>query len=311
MLKKKLLLFILIILQLNYSLNENLDKSLEKNNKNSSNNNANYLNVSSLGKIILFLFLLLFIFIIYTVIRNTEIKNRTLEAAFSAIKKNFKLKELDISPFEKITVYKIMTFHSKVNYIEGIGVLSFMTVNMGIMQMITFMIDPFEKDLPLLSMDFIYMFGKRKIIVEVYDLVIDKENNKYKNFIKKIEKINNDNSNLGIFELKKSWNFAFHAFLIHKSGTAKNDGQISNIFKESVESYIEFSKEMPELNKDDKEKKYTLIKDLSDQFIEKGGIAVNVFKKSFGEENTRKILGKICFGYLHFKKNKNSKEKNE
>ena len=73
------------------------------------------------------------------------------------------------------------------------------------------------------------------------------------------------------------------------------------IFKEILEAYIKYYKSLPLLNDNDKEKKYFLIKGLSDQFVEKGGVAVNYFLNSIGKEKTREYLGKVIFGYLIFK----------
>ena len=44
-----------------------------------------------------------------------------------------------------------------------------------------------------------------------------------------------------------------------------------------------------------------LLKDLDDLLVEKGGIAINNFKKSIGDEKTKEFLGKVLYGYLHAK----------
>lgn len=54
-----------------------------------------------------------------------------------------------------------------------------MTVNMGFMQMVSYVITPYEKNMPLLSMDFMYIMGKRKAYAEFYDLVPDKTTPEY------------------------------------------------------------------------------------------------------------------------------------
>ena len=307
-------LFILFILLLNTSLLKNIkesSKEIKSNNNNINNssslrdNNNYHINISEsripIGKILLYLIILLLIFIIYTTIRNTKIFNKTIKEGFSCVKNNFGVEEIDIGPFKKVQINKILPFYSEVYYIKELGVLPIVTVNIGIVQQITFNINPFEKDLPQLTIELIYFLGKRIFLVEIYDLMLDKKNNRYKDFLAKIKEINEKYTELEIIkEEKKVWYEPYICGKIKKKGKAENDNIIKNIFRELLETYIEYSKSLPLLNDNYKEKKYFLIKGLSDQFVEKGGIAVNNFIKSMGKEKTREYLGKVIFGYLIF-----------
>jgi len=61
-----------------------------------------------------------------------------------------------------------------------------MTLNLGIMQMISFNINPFEKDIPQLTFDWITMLSKRKILIEIYKLLVNSETKNYNEFLKKL-----------------------------------------------------------------------------------------------------------------------------
>ena len=50
-----------------------------------------------------------------------------------------------------------------------------MTLNVGVMEMYTFNINPYDKDLPQLTIDYTITLNNRKLYVEIYDLMIDKE----------------------------------------------------------------------------------------------------------------------------------------
>lgn len=50
-----------------------------------------------------------------------------------------------------------------------------MRVNMGVMQMATVVITPREKNLPLLSADYMYILSNRKSYLEFYDVVKEKD----------------------------------------------------------------------------------------------------------------------------------------
>ena len=76
---------------------------------------------------------------------------------------------------------------------------------------------------------------------------------------------------------------------------------IENIFKDVIQAYVDYAKKAPELSEADKDKKYDLIKGFSDKLVEKGGVAINNFKKTLGDKKTNEFLGNVLYGYLHIK----------
>ena len=306
---KKSFVFILIIIQLNNillnNINDNIQEITRDKIKNPAFKRINQINIYesriSIGKIFLLIIGFLLAFIIYSGIRNTIAMNKMIKEGFSIVKNNFEFEELDLANLRKITIYNIFPFYSKVYYIKGLGVLPIMTLNIGLVQMVTFNINPFEKDLPQMTVDFIYIFGKRTIIFEIYDLMIDKKNIKYKNYLQKISDIKEKLSELKLYEAKKPWYEQYLAANIKKNATVDDDKIILNFFKEVTNAYIEFAKDIPNLNEDEKEKKYFLVKGLSDEFVKNGGVSVSIFKKAIGVDKTREFLGRVIWGYLHFK----------
>lgn len=57
-----------------------------------------------------------------------------------------------------------------------------MKLNMGVMQMATFVLTPDEKDIPVLSADYMFMLPIRKTYLEIYDLVIYNDDT-YKSYL--------------------------------------------------------------------------------------------------------------------------------
>ena len=320
----KFIFIFTIILQLNLISSPNgvnLNKYISEDSSSLNNyktKNINQINILEsripIGRIILFLILALALFIIYTSIRNTITLNKFIEEIFAIVKKNYKLEEIDIGDLKKIRVKNILVFYSKVYYIPGFGYLSIMTVNLGIMQMITFNVNPFEKDLPQFINDIIFLFGKRTVLIEFYDSMLDKKNNKYINFLNKIKEIHKKYSDLEFCKTKENWSDSILSECIKKTGTVKHWNRMTIMFNELLEIYLEYAKEASELNEDEKEKKILIIKGICDTFIEKGGIAVNTFKSSVGAEKTAEVLGKIIYSYLLYKDlniKKDQKVKNE
>ena len=227
--------------------------------------------------------------------------NTMINEGLAIVKKDYKLEELDIGEFKKVLIYKVLPFNSKVYSVDGLGILPVMTLNVGLMDMFTFNINSYDKDLPQLTIDYTNTLNKRKLYVEVYDLMINKDDQKYKDFLKKIEEINSKNSNLENFSSKASWHEDYLSGVIKKSGKPANDAQLLNIFKDVIQAYVDYAKKAPELSEADKDKKYDLIKGFSDTLAEKGGVAINNFKKTLGLEKTKEFLGSVLYGYLHIK----------
>ena len=300
---KRFLLFVLI-LNINYYYTKEKINLLPTQNKNinySFYKKFNSIHITEkripIGKIILFLLITLLFFIIITSIKNTKIMNKTLEEGFTIIKSSLILKEQNPGEFRKIKIKGFIPFYISSFKIEGFGNLSLMTVNIGIMQMITLTLSPFEKDIPLMSIDYIYMFNIRKAMIEIYELMIDNQNIKYKNLISKLEKIKENFSDLKNFKTFPGWYENILSICILKTGNSKKDERIFSLFKNCIEVYIQNVIEMPQLEGDDIDKKYSLIKQFGIELVNKGGVAVNNFKKSIGIEKTKDFFAKVFFGY--------------
>ena len=238
----------------------------------------------------------------YTVITNTKTKNNIIDEGISIIKKEYELEELDIGEFKTVYIYKVLPFKSEEYYIKGLGVLSVMTLNLGAMQQLTFNINPFEKDIPQLTIDYTIMLNQRKIYIEVYKLMINSETENYNEFLNKLEEIEGNYTDLKDFKASEdSWRDEYFSDAIYKSGNPLNEGKLLNLFKDVLNAYIEYAKKENDLDSDKKAQKVEVIKEFSDKLVENGGIAINNFKKTLGDEKTKEFLGKVLYGYLHVK----------
>ena len=76
----------------------------------------------------------------------------------------------DVTPWQTFSG-KGMKFHLQSYDWNGCACLSYLTMRafLGVMKMETLICTPYAKDLPLYSYDLISAFGKRILIVEVYD----------------------------------------------------------------------------------------------------------------------------------------------
>ena len=238
----------------------------------------------------------------YTVITNTKTKNNIIDEGISIIKKEYELEELDVGEFKTVYIYKVLPFKSKKYYIKRLGILSIMTLNLGVMQMFTFNINPFEKDIPQLTIEPIIMLNQRKFLIEIYKLMIDFETENYNEFLKKLKEIKGNYTDLKDFKPSEAlWRDKYFSNAIYKSGNSQNEDKLLNLFKDVLNVYIEYAKKEKDLDSEQKAKKVEVIKEFSDKLVENGGIAINNFKKTLGDEKTKEFLGKVLYGYLHVK----------
>ena len=93
-----------------------------------------------------------------------------------------------------------------------------MSFNARIMEVLTFNINPYYKDLLQLTIDYTITLNSRKLYVEIYDLMINKDVQDYKDFLKIIEELNKKYSDLKDFNPAKAWYNDYLSGMIAKSG---------------------------------------------------------------------------------------------
>ena len=235
----------------------------------------------------------------YIIFRNMRLVNKSIENIIKIIKVKYSLKKIDIGEFKQLTAYGIMTFNSEIYHIENLGILSILTSNLGFMQLFTLQIVSFEKDLPLFTIDIMYIFNKRILLIEIYDLMIDKTNSEYKSFLQKVENIKSNYSNFTNFEIKKSWHLEYLSELVNKKYGTKDEQIFIDLLNQITNIFIEYSNTTKKIKNVDK--KISLVEDFGNELMDKGGVSTDMFKRLFGVEKTRKYLGNVLFGYYTFK----------
>ena len=112
---------------------------------------------NSQGKTKMFLTLaILFTFIIALVITtvaianiNIKAMNKISESALNIVKNNFEVSQIDLGKKSVIKLNAFIKFDVEQYDIKNVGNLSIMKVNLGLMQMFSFIITPIHKNIPL------------------------------------------------------------------------------------------------------------------------------------------------------------------
>ena len=228
---------------------------------------------------------------------NSEAKNRTLNDGLDIIKNFTKLEEVNIGEYKKIKIKKLFPFETTGYNIEDIGFISILSANYGIFQMFSFHLSPYKKDFPILIIDFMYIFGKRNIIFEVYNTTIDNNSTFLINFIDEFERIKKNNSDVKDWKIAPKWGDERVVINMKKEGNSSYDNRFTSLFSDIINIYMKNIVKMSTLEGELKTKKATLIKEFSEKLAKNGGIINKIFKSDMDEDDVAKLFVNIFFGF--------------
>ena len=243
------------------------------------------------------LILIIAVVVIVNASRNVKAMNRTIDTVLEELNKHYTLTEVDPEEYKEMKMYGIMKFKVKQYDIEGLGNISLMRVNAGVMQMATIVITPKDKNLPLMSADYMYILGNRKSYLEFYDVVKEKDAT-YNQLMTALSDVVNNYTHLEDFEASEAWYEHLLTVDAYKAGKAKDDPEVEKMLAESVRVYLEHGKALSELSAEDKKEKRNITVAYTDGLIEKGGISTDVFKAQLGPEVTKDFFDQVFFGTL-------------
>lgn len=246
--------------------------------------------------IVLAVILALIITIVIFGIVNGKKMNDTVEDGLNALRAGYTLTEVDPGEYKTIRVFGIMKFNTRQYEAEGLGNVSVMTVNMGVMQMSTLVITPYDKNMPMMSTDFMYMFTVRKALVEFYDLVEDKTDPAYTAVLDALRATADSFSDLDDTTVSEGWYDSLKTVFAYKAGSASDDDRINALLKDMITVYTAESAKLPALDADAAAAKLAVTQNYSDNMVEKGGVSTSVFKKALGDDTTRAFFETVFFG---------------
>ena len=249
-----------------------------------------------LGSILGIILLLMFVIGIIAG-KNVKAMNKCVDAVLAELQENFTVTPRDVGEYQGLTVMGIMKFDVEQYEIEGIGNLSVMRMNIGVMQMATIVITPTEKNLPLFFTDYMYMLSNRTSYLEFYDLVSEKDAT-YQQLLADLTKVQRNYAHLKDAEVSENWYTPLLTASAYKNSKTGDDEDIKDLLLDSLKVYEQYAKSLPVLSEEEKAEKAAITLEYTDGLIEKGGISTDVFKKELGAEKTKHFFDTVFFGTL-------------
>ena len=230
---------------------------------------------------------------------NVQCMNKCTESALNIVKNNFEVSQIDLGNKSKMQLNALIKFDVEQYDIKDIGNLSIMKVNMGIMQMFTFIVTPIHKNMPLLSVDYMYILGKRKSYIEYYDLVETKDST-YLKLLNKLDSVIKNFDYLKNVEVTPDWHYSLLTVKTFKAGKIKNDKDLHSLLENSLMEYFISAKELQNLNNEKLLQKKQITLEYTNGLIEKGGVSTDIFKKSLGTQATKRFFDETLFGTANY-----------
>lgn len=231
---------------------------------------------------------------------NVRAIEKEISDGLNILNKNYKLNQLDCGSFCSLKMQN-MTYNIKQYEIVGVGNLLLMeSKDSKGLQMLSFVITPYYKNLPLFSGDFLFINENRNVLLEYYDLVKEKDA-QYKAYTDKLQAIKDKYSYLPDIKLKECWYDTLKTVSITKKTTVAQDNDIFSMFIENLHTFIEKEQETDILSDSDRRIKWEITKDYANKLIDIEGVSTSVFKNSIGVESTRKFFHEVFFGIERFR----------
>lgn len=228
--------------------------------------------------------------------KNVRAMNDTIDSVLAKLKEHYTVTPIDVGDYKEMKIYGIMKFDVEQYKIEELGNLSIMRMNaLGLMQMSTVVITPTDKNMPLLSADYMYILSNRKAYLEFYDVVAEKDAD-YQTLLANLADTQKNYEHLENIETSEAWYADLLTVTSYKGGKPEADTDLKDMLISSLDTYLVHAKQLPLLTAEEKTEKLDITIEYTDGLIEKGGISTDVFKKELGPEETKNFFDNIFFG---------------
>ena len=237
---------------------------------------------------------------------NTEMLRRRIGTGLAMLREHYRVTELDTGNLASFTVAG--RYHEVRQYeIEGVGNLLVMTnPKEGMMQMDTFSITPYYKNLPLFTTDYMYFEDKRMFLNEIYDLVAYKDET-YRAYVHKFAENCAAVSALPDMPMRACWYDSIRPVFAGKIAGLGDDELILDLFRKNLATFIEMEQNTPLLPPEKRPEKWQKNYEYARALVEDGGVSTDLFVKSLGAEETKRFFYSVFFAPYRYRPGSNDR----
>lgn len=226
--------------------------------------------------------------------RYAQYTMQTLAKSYALVPFEVKPEYRKIHPAKMLKLFKILVSSYTTDRLARVNSLD--ATMFVFMKMYTLMIRPdYRYNLPMLSVDFIFIGKKRVFVIEVIDPAkIDDDNKRvhydrmrvFQDTVKQYEQ-----------SPTKDWYKDFLTdFSIHIKSDASHDEELFKIYQTFLEAYLDMAKHAQPLSPEMSAQVSSGMEHYVETLLAKGGPAVDVFKKFLGPEKQKEYIRTVMFG---------------
>jgi len=233
---------------------------------------------------------------------NKQRIDQRIEKGLELLRQYYILRERTVPEEFRILKIQNMIFEIRQFEIENVGnLLTMKCRDSQPLQMDTFTLMPYFKNLPLFTTDYMYNGSKRSYLNEIYSLV-DYQDELYLSYIEKFKQNKAKHDALPDMPVKPCWYDDIRPTYTAKVTDPDADEENFQIFLDNLNTFIEMEQNTPVLDHEAYQKKWKQNKSYSDRLVDENGISTDVFKAALGAEKTKKFFSQVFFAPDLYKK---------
>lgn len=230
---------------------------------------------------------------------NSTRMDKDINDTLDLISEYYTVTPIDAGEYSSLNIMGMFLFDVQQYEVEGYGNLSIMKTD-GMQQMSTIVLTPYNKELPLISTDFMYNGEGRINYVEFYEVCADASDAGYQQVLGELSMLNDKYSSLMSITPSSGWYDDIRPLGLYKATDYHSDDVTSNMLADSFRITLENALNMPELSDEQKVAKHEAVQQYSDNLVDMGGISTDIFKMAMGVDKTKDFFNNVFFGTAKF-----------
>lgn len=226
---------------------------------------------------------------------NSWSMNKEIDATVDLISQYYTLTPIDAGEYSQLNILGMMLFDIEQYEVEGYGNLSIMKTD-GANQMSTIVLTPYDKELPLISTDYMYNGEARISYIEFYGLCSDPDSADYQKVISNLSGLTDKYSGLMSVAPTPAWYDDIRTMGLFKMTNYSADAVTGEMLSDSFRITLESSLTLPQLNDEQKAAKLDATQQYCNNLVDMGGVSTDMFKMGLGVEKTKDFFNKVFFG---------------
>ena len=219
-----------------------------------------------------------------------------LERGVGILARNYTVRKLDAGKFTNPVTAGVQ-FRIAHYEIENVGHLMTMyTENNPHMLMATYTLTPYFKKLPLVSSDFIYDEEGGMFLIEIYELVKNREDAQFQEWIQKYSKRFEDISDVEDIPTKPCFYDPVRPVHTCKKRTVSRDSACIQNLIDTIKIFIEQEQAAEMLDTAEAAEQRAVQHQFVDDLIDQNGVSTKVWVKDHGEAYVRRVFHEVFFG---------------